>query len=236
MARAAKVMRDNFPGVPLMTTGYDRSYGVRKDSPVADLLDIWVPLTPRYAEDLERIREGREAGKKAWWYICVGPRGKDDLNWFLQYPAIRTRLLMGAATWKYKPDGFLYYRVSGWIYQDRPITSGPITDWLPRYHPNLPDGDGQILCAGPEGPLSTIRLENIRDGMEDFEYWWVLSDLVGRARGRGETPEAAVLLDVPPELLTDLQHYTEDPAVLHDVRRRVARAIEKLSSTSTLDR
>ena len=36
-------------------------------------------------------------GKQAWWYICVGPRGRGALNWFVQYPAIRARLLMGVA-------------------------------------------------------------------------------------------------------------------------------------------
>ncbi len=229
LAKAAKVMRDNFPGVPLMTTGYDRSYGVDGESPVADLLDIWVPLTPRYAEDLERIQDGRKLGKRAWWYICVGPRGKADLNWFVQYPAIRARLLMGAATWKYQPDGFLYYRVAGWIYHDQPITSGPMTDWLPRYHPGLPDGDGQIICAGPDGPLSTIRLENIRDGLEDYEYWWLLRDLVARARdSRGSVPEAK-LLGVPEELLAGLREYSEDPTVLYGVRRDLAHAIKRLS-------
>jgi hypothetical protein len=209
-----------------MTTGYDRSYGVDKASPVADLLDIWVPLTPRYAEDLARIQEGRKLGKQAWWYICVGPRGKDDLNWFVQYPAIRARLLMGAATWKYQPDGFLYYRVAGWGYNDRPITSGPMTDWLPRYHPRLPDGDGQIICAGPDGPLSTIRLENIRDGIEDYEYWWVFRDLVTRTGEAGLRLLERRLLNA---LLADLRHYSENPEVLYQTRRDLARAIEWLS-------
>ncbi len=229
LARAARVMRENFPGVPLMTTGYDRSYGVDKASPVADLLDIWVPLTPRYHEDLPRILEGRKLGKQVWWYTCVGPRGAKDLNWFVQFPAIRARLLMGAATWKYQPDGYLYYRVAGWGYNDKPITGGPYTDWLPRYHPNLPDGDGMIICAGPEGPLTTVRLENIRDGIEDYEYWWVLRDLVDRARQQGREPAEAKLLDVPEGLLKSITEYSEDPADLYGVRRQVAGAIERLS-------
>jgi hypothetical protein len=228
LAKAARAMREHFPGVPLMTTGYDRSYGVDKTSPVADILDIWVPLTPRYHEDWERIKQGRALGKQAWWYICVGPRGRNDLNWFVQYPAIRARLLMGAATWKYQPDGFLYYRVAGWLYNDRKITSGPMTDWLPRYHPSLPDGDGMIICAGPDGPLTTIRLENIRDGLEDYEYWWVLQDLVTRCEAEGKPVPEKALLDVPETLLKDIRTYSEDPAVLYEARGKVARAIEDL--------
>jgi hypothetical protein len=228
LAKAAKAMREHFPGVPLMTTGYDRSYGVDRNSPVADALDIWVPLTPRYHDDWERIREGRGLGKQAWWYICVGPRGRNDLNWFVEYPAIRARLLMGAATWHYQPDGFLYYRVAGWTYNERKITSGPMTSWLPRYHPRLPDGDGTIICAGPDGPLTTIRLENIRDGLEDYEYWWVLRDLVTRCEATGQAPPEKALLEVPEGLLKDIRTYSEDPAVLYKTRQQVAEAIEDL--------
>jgi len=226
LAKAAEAMREHFPGVPLMTTGYDRSYGVDKTSPVADILDIWVPLTPRYHEDWERIREGRKLGKLAWWYICVGPRGRNDLNWFVEYPAIRARLLMGAATWKYQPDGFLYYRVAGWMYNEHKITSGPMTSWLPRYHPSLPDGDGMIICAGPDGPLTTVRFENIRDGLEDYEYWWVLRDLVTRCEAEGKPVPEKALLDVPEGLLRDIRTYSEDPAVLYATRSQVAKAIE----------
>ena len=109
-----------------MTTARDRSYGV-KGGPIDQSIDIWCPLTPRFAQDLPVIREGRKRGKKAWWYVCCGPRGRGPLNFFSQYPAIRSRLLMGAAAWKYRPDGFLYYRISGWRhYKKKPIDSGPL--------------------------------------------------------------------------------------------------------------
>jgi len=103
LARAASKVKAAFPDIPLMTTGYDRSYGV-KGGPVDQAIDIWCPLTPRFVEDVPVIEQGRERGKKAWWYVCCGPRGKSVLNFFCQYPPLRSRLLMGAATWKYQPS------------------------------------------------------------------------------------------------------------------------------------
>jgi len=224
LAKAAQVMKDNFPEIPLMTTGYDRSYGT-EETGVSKFLDIWVPLTPRYHQDVETIEQGRELGKSAWWYICVGPRDPGALNWFVEYPAIRARLLMGAAARKYATDGFLYYRVAGWFENDSPITSGPYTDWIPAYRGNLPDGDGQIICAGPDGPLATVRLENIRDGIEDYEYWWLLDEL-------SDGDEAADVAEVPAALVTSVNEYSEDPELLADVRLRLARAIERLWQVS----
>ncbi len=234
LAKAAEVMKRAFPDIPLMTTGYDRSYGLG-DGAVAKWMDIWVPLTPRYHEDRSQIIEGRKLGKQVWWYICVGPRDRGALNWFVQYPAIRARLLMGVAARKYAPDGFLYYRVAGWNNNDEPISDGPYTNWDPHYHQTLPDGDGMLICAGPEGPLSTIRLENIRDGLEDYEYYWLLDDLLAEARARQLSGRAAAIVeragelqDIPEELLKSIVEYSESPEALLSQREKVARAIERL--------
>jgi len=234
LGKAARAMKEAFPNIPLMTTGYDRSYGL-DDGLVSKYMDIWVPLTPRYHADQAKILEGRKLGKQAWWYICVGPRERRSLNWFVQYPAIRSRLLMGVAARKYNVDGFLYYRVAGWNNNEQPITGGPYTEWIPKYHQTLPDGDGMIICAGPDGPLSTVRLENIRDGIEDYEYYWVLDDLIARAEkgpltdeGREALDTAKALQAVPESLLTDVNQYSENPVDLMETRESLARAIEGL--------
>lgn len=37
-----------------------------------------------------------------------------------------------------------------------------------------------ILCAGTAGPLSSIRLENIADGLEDFELFRRIKNITRR--------------------------------------------------------
>jgi len=225
--RAAAKVKKAFPDIPLMTTAYDRSYGV-KNGPIDNSIDIWCPLTPRYVEDWELIKEGRKLGKKVWWYVCCGPKGNKDLNFFCQFPAIRSRLLMGAATWKYQPDGFLYYRISGWRDYGKPIDSGPFVDWKPYFLPG-PDGDGELICPGPNGALSTLQFENIRDGIEDYEYYWVLQDLISRAREAGlDVQDEVPLLEVPPDWLESITVYSEDPNRLRAERKRIAEAIVAL--------
>lgn len=236
LGKAAKAMKEAFPDIPLMTTGYDRSYGL-EDSVVSKSLDIWVPLTPRYREDQSKIVDGRKLGKQAWWYTCCAPIGSKDLNWFTQFPAIRARLLMGVAARRYAVDGYLYYRCCGWTNNPGPIPADTdiCTDWVPQYSGTLPDGDGQIVCAGPAGPLPTIALENIRDGLEDYEYYWVLEDLLrqadaGRLSGarQGRVEELRGLLEVPESVLSSITQYSEDPQVLLLQRDKVAAGIVEL--------
>ncbi len=229
LERTAQALRKAFPDVLLMTTSYDHSYGL--ESPVKTI-DAWCPLTPRF--DPARAARTRARGKHVWWYICCGPHNP-FANWFVEYAAIESRLLMGAMTAKYRPDGFLYYSLTIWN-QNRPIDSGPFTDWNPvswtTYH-----GDGSLLCSGPGGkPVPTIRLENFRDGLEDFAYVCILEEIVRRYEARRETlsaeerqwlDEARSALPVPDGLVKTMSEYSHDPKTLYEYRDRLAELIDR---------
>jgi hypothetical protein len=225
--RAAKSLKEHFPGVPIMTTTYDNTYGQETE---IKSMDAWCPLTPRF--DVARAAEVRKLGREVWWYICCGPH-HPYCNMFIEYPAIEGRILMGAQTARQRPDGFLYYQISIWN-SAKCIDSGPFTDWDPRswttYH-----GDGSWTCAGPDGtPLPTIRLENFRDGLEDYAYYRTLEALVAQVEASSELKaaksewltEAKQALQVPDSLTKSMAVYTRDPAAVYRYRTRLAAAIE----------
>ena len=233
----ARKLKRIWPDIEVMTTAYDTTFGL--DRPDGAAMDIWVPLTPKFDSHSERLNEARAKGRDIWWYICIGPRNP-HANWFLEYTAIEPRLIMGAMTAKYQPGGFLYYAVNRWPLNDRVITQGSKTSWNPASYKNN-NGDGSIMCAGPDGPVATIRLENIRDGIEDYEYYVLLRRLLaerppeslvgktlggmGRALRLGIGGEAG---EVSEKVVRTLSDFSYDPAVLRAERRRVARAILRL--------
>lgn len=222
--RAVERIKAAFPDVEVMTTTYDHTFGMGS---VIKSVDAWCPLTPSF--DMAKAAKARAAGKQVWWYICCGPH-HPYANMFVEYPAIDGRVLMGAQTAKYRPDGFLYYQISIWNSR-RPISNGPFTDWDPRswtvYH-----GDGSWTCVGPDGtPLSTIRLENFRDGLEDYAYARVLADMIVRVEAGPRTDDAWVvharaLLDAP-GVAKSMTEYTRDPAVVYRWRSQMAEMIEE---------
>jgi len=227
LQRAAEILKQAFPDVPVMTTARDKSYGM---SSGVTAVDWWCPLTPAY--DRKKADAARAAGKQVWWYICCGP-GHPYANMFIEFPAIEGRLLMGAMTAKYRPDGFLYYQISIWNSR-RPIEKGPFTDWDPRswttYH-----GDGSWTCVGPDGtPLPTIRLENFRDGLEDYAYCRILEQRLRAIEADPQRKNAAAkwinrakeLLAVPDDVVRSMRVYTHSPAVLYRWRDAVAEAVE----------
>jgi hypothetical protein len=226
--RAAQRLKTEFPGVLVLTTTYDHSFGTQS---VLKSMDAFCPLTPRF--DPKRAAQARAAGKQVWWYICCGPH-HPHANLFIEYPAIEARLLMGAMTAKYRPDGFLYYQISIWNSPPITSTTGPFTSWDPRswttYH-----GDGSWTCLGPGGlPLATIRLENFRDGLEDYAYARILEAAVKKIESspqlmaqRGDwLQRAKAALTVPDDIVKSLTEYSRDPATVYRYRDQLAEAIE----------
>ena len=212
------------PGVPVSTTAYDHEFGV--DTPL-DVMDWFTPLTPKF--NVEKAAASRKAGHQVWWYICCGPHAP-YANMFIECPAIEGRILMGAQSVRMRPDGFLYYQISIWN-SKRCITSGPFTDWDPRswttYH-----GDGAWTCVGPDGtPVPTIRLENFRDGLEDFAYAKLLEAKLAARKGAEDewSRKARELLAVPQDVMEAMTKYTDDPAAVYRWRDAMADLIESSS-------
>ncbi|MDH7571210.1 MAG: DUF4091 domain-containing protein, partial [Armatimonadota bacterium] len=82
------------------------------------------------------------------------------------------------------------------------------------------------------GPIDSIRWEMLREGIEDYEYFWLLRQLVAQAKERklpGKAiAEAEKLLEVPANVCVDMTHFTADAQPIYAHRERIARAIERL--------
>ena len=240
LERCAKALREAFPEVLLMTTSYDDTYGANS---VVKTMDAWCPLTPVYQKTVDKIPAARAAGKYVWWYICCGPHNPFT-NWFVEYAAIESRLLMGAQTAKFRPDGFLYYPTSIWN-NNKGIdcAAGPYTTWNPVswtvYH-----GDGSLFhCDSNGAPLPSIRLENYRDGQEDYAYFCILEDAVKQVKAKASLTaaeknwlkDAEAALIVPETLVKGMDVYSRDPQELRKWRDHLADLIEACGFSASIN-
>lgn len=218
---AAGELRRELPGVPISTTAYDNNYGV--DSPLSPI-DWFTPQTVVF--DREKAEASRRAGHQVWWYFACDQKAP-CANSFVEAQGIEMRSVMGAQAVKFRPDGFLYYQTTIWN-SLRPIASGPFTDWDPRSWTTF-HGDGSWTCCGPDGaPLSTVRLENFSDGLEDYAYAMILEKKLA-ARGTREdgwAQKARKLLAVPRKVVDTVKNYSDDPAVIYRWRDAMAELIE----------
>jgi hypothetical protein len=208
-----------FPDLRIISTAYDPSYGT--DSILGNALDGWIPHDDRYNPEL--AGQARKLGRDVWWY---------STSMFIdRKPLHNIRSQMGFHAFKLNVDGWLYWTVTRWAANDAPITDGPYTNWDPMSFPGH-NGGGSFTCCGPvEGELlPTIRLENIRDGLEDYEYLWLLREQLSslpadspiRARAERALNIGKDLVDGPAGVAADYH-------ILREKRREIAVVLETLS-------
>lgn len=203
----------------------------------ADNVDMWCPIIGSW--NSKTAARERAEGNKVWWYVCLATT-QPHPNVFIDEDAMNLRILMGAMSAKYQPYGFLYYAVNVFTRDreynknnDSYITSGPFTEWDPKAF-CAANGDGFIVYPGPDAtPLAAIRLENFRDGIEDYTYHKILSETVAKAKElESPTPRqlqwiknCEQLLIIPENIVKDTRDYTRNPSILNNYRNKLANAI-----------
>jgi hypothetical protein len=214
-------------------------------------VDIWCALTPEWTP--EKVRARREAREEVWWYICCGPTAP-YLTEFIDHPGSELRLWPWQS-WQYGVQGLLIWSTTYWTsdcaYPGKnqnpwvdPMSYVSGYDFQPGYVAYWGNGDGRFLyppqsafASGTpclDGPVNSLRWENLRDGMEDYEYFWLLDQAIQQAKARKidakQIEEAVALLTIPLEISRDTTHFTTDARLLAEHRDRVARMIETLQA------
>jgi hypothetical protein len=93
----------------------------------------------------------------------------------------------------------------------------------------VPGRSGSEPVIAP--PVSSIRWEMLREGVEDYEYLFLLRQTLQQQRAQlspEEFQRCEALLHVPAEITEDMTTFTTDPAPLYRHRRAVAEALERL--------
>jgi Domain of unknown function (DUF4091) len=184
VARQGAVLHRCFPGgKELMTGNPSQANAFLWDGQAGDDLDIWTVLSRRYYgtwtspaqeragenrahESLELIDRVRARGKLVWTYTYTGTPGTPGFA--ASEPLSNPRLLMLWAALE---------GIGGVLY-------GQGTTSYTKANPFASIGSGEfvLLYPGASAPLASARLEQIRDGIED----WAIFNLVRVRRGAGE--------------------------------------------------
>ena len=199
--------------------------------------NMWVPRTNEYDKITpEQWKQIRKDGDLVWVYVCTGPN-HPYANFFVDQPGTAPRVLFWQL-YKRNISGLLYYLVSNVAGQknfDLPLPKWPDNGIEWEIFNARRNGDGNLIYPGKNcTPLSSIRLENIRDGIEDFEVLELLARRYRAAKAQKKNIPADLdkkckyLLDVPQHITSNWTTWTQDPQQLKNVRAEVDEAIEKI--------
>lgn len=167
-----------------------------------------------------------------------------DGHFIIDTPFSAIERLLPHFCWAYGVSGYEFWGISWWTHN--PFEFGwhrfQLYAHVAGEEPRLiryPSGDGFLAypgwLIGKEGPLSSIRLAQVREGMEDYEYMWELNRRMEAARLRGEcTLKAEAVFGRINDLVSipnaGGRHSTKllpNPDVILEIRKELARGILK---------
>ena len=203
------------------------------DTRTKGLVDVFL-FRPNNWSD-EAAAAVREGGDVASWYWCATPFSKPWPNYFVNYPGTDPRIIEWMH-FKYECPVFLYWAVNNWNNNFKATGEArwPDIPWNPNTFATF-NGDGQFVYPWPDGSLaSSVRLEVLRDGAEDLEYFVLLRDAVAELKRQGKQPElvaeAQKLLTLE-EVVQSSISYNGDPATIESTRRKAAQLLEQITPT-----
>lgn len=215
-------------------------------------VELWCPVVSTV--DAKTIAERRKLGERFWWYLCCGPRAP-YIGLFIDHPAVDLRVWSWLSR-KWGVTGLLVWDTDYWTSATAfppPAIQNPWQDPMayetgygkkPGEIGYWGNGDGRFLYPPNRdvkndkqkylsGPISSLRWEMLREGIEDYEYFALLDEQIAAAKNRGVSAsliqQAEQLALVPDTVVTDDKTYSRDPQPLHQHRRQVAEMIEQLN-------
>lgn len=195
-----------------------------QDSSWGDLqgaVDIWCPLFAFFDED--SARRARDRGEEIWTYTALCQKAppyhpqfarvsaQPTLFWQIDFPLLNYRLPLWL-NWRYRIQGLIYWSAVHWKNPDRDVWTDP--GFRNRYN-----GEGYLFYPGNEvgiaGPVPSLRLKALRDGLEDYAYFTLLAKL-----GETEFLEKEIS-----RIATSWWKWDDDPTRLYEVRQALAKRI-----------
>ena len=190
-------------------------------------IDIWCPRM--YELDRKRLKLAKEfqaQGREVWTYTSspTPPFPSLVMDWDL----VNCRILPWMC-WKFGLDGYLNWNVDWWkgdVWKDPNNFAGQ-------------NGNGFIYYPGDNGPVPTLRVKALRDGLEDYEYLWLLERTLGEMSGNdpeGRFEEAVrrgrEALEIGPALVRYFDDFTHNPGLLYARREDMGRALDFIARSA----
>ncbi|KRV49549.1 hypothetical protein AQ490_19670 [Wenjunlia vitaminophila] len=151
----------------------------------------------------EKVEERRRAGKTTTFYVYGLPAHP---NTFSYSPAVEARMLPWISAQR-KLDGFLRWSYNSW-------TSDPFAQPVHIFT----QGDEYLVYPGEDGPMSSIRWEQLKEGIEDFE-------LVSQLRARNGGADSEALTAALTTATRDLDGRTKNVTDLEAARAAVVKEL-----------
>ena len=159
-AEVAALVRQHMPGVRIIEP---MSLRLNPDF-LTKNIDVWVMHLGTIEKGHELIEQQAKQGRELWFYTALSPRGRYP-NRLIDFSLLKVRILHWL-NYKYGLTGYLHWGANFW--NENPFkNSQPVIN---QGRTLLPPGDAFITYPNRAKKTfySSIRLEQMREGIEDY--------------------------------------------------------------------
>lgn len=223
-----RIVRQAFPKARRMftlspdntTKGFEYAFKELKGAGDTVILGVY----PSLIHDL--THKARSAGFDVWWYYVAS-------HYYIPTEGVEVRSVFWRH-WKYKVPGQLHWGMTYWGEENIRGREGKKWPDIPWDTRACRSGDGYLVYPAPGGGkvFPSIRLELIRDGIEDYEYFHLLWELTEELKAledgeriAGRISQNEKLLRMDGNLVKSYTEYSRSPRDYRLYRRRLADAI-----------
>lgn len=158
-------------------------------------VQTWCPQFQNFQTKTQRnlyaqrkVSEDRDFGEDVWWYGCMDPKGVYP-SYHLDTATLKARVIP-YMQYDYNISGELYWNICYYSKYTKGFTTS-IDIWNDPITWANCAGDGRLVYPGVDwgvfGPITTLRLENILAGSEEYEYLWMINEKVKQYNVEHET-------------------------------------------------
>jgi hypothetical protein len=178
-----------------------------------DRLEVWVPKLDHYAAWQEAFDDARRRGNEMWFYTVGIFQAGAYPNKTVDVPLIQSRT-MHWLNYRFGLTGYLHWGYNSWT--DDPFEA-----------PGQHRGDGWHVYPAPGGLLDSLRWEQMRNGIQDYEYLHLLEEKVSQMK-KGMSPRVAALIapaqrgmEIAACVVRTMDDYSNDPNVLYAAKKQI---------------
>jgi hypothetical protein len=188
-----------------------------------DRLEIWVPKVDHYATWQDTYRDAQRLGNEMWLYTVGIFQAGVYPNKTVDVPLIQSRILHWF-NYRFDLKGYLHWGFNSWT--DDPFEA-----------PGQHRGDGWHVYPKKDGLLNSLRWEQMRNGIQDYEYLWLLEDKVRQMKGNLSRRVSSLIdpsrrsIEIAATVVRTTDDYSTDPNILYTARRQILREILDLDQS-----
>lgn len=174
------------------------------------------------------IRSEQAKGAEMTWYISCDQEYPQP-NYFIDASALDL-VMVPWITARYKMNGILYWAVNFWNQTVNPwVNANTFISGFKCSNGYILNGEGSVLYPGNyvytytgqpnvDGPVSSLRFELLREGIEDYDYLWMLDSLGDKTFAEEQIKN----------LVIDVSAFSRNLKDLYSTRKKMAKRIEEL--------